>query len=367
MPQSEGTAMDKADYYDVLGVPRTATPDEIKKAYRSLAMKHHPDRNQGDASSEARFKDVSEAYEVLKDAQKRGAYDRLGHATFSSNAQGPSAADHFEAVFRDFMGAHRRATGSNHGGNITADVTLDLEVAFKGAPAEIQVPAMVICDGCSGSGCSDSKTDLVKCRGCNGLGAKTVGRGGFAMRVPCDSCSASGSVPRLPCPQCDGSGISVGETNVSVIVPAGIQSGSQLRIRGSGHAGRRGGASGDLILRIIVRPHPEMELKGSDIYVKLNISMAAAALGCERTLATIEGGSVSLRIPPATQPGATLRLRSKGFSILEKTTRGDLLVCIDVEIPRTLTTRQREILVEFQEGELEQEVGFLGRIRRFFT
>ena len=371
--------MAKQDYYAVLGVNREASADELKKAYRKLAMKYHPDRNPGDKASETRFKELNEAYDVLKDDQKRGAYDRYGHAAFEGG--GPGAGGGFDAgdlgdifgqMFGDMMGGRRGGGRARTGNDIRAQVEISLVEAFGGIKRSLRVPSRVACEHCSGTGSEDKSRGAETCPTCHGAGKVRAQQGFFLVERGCPTCGGAGKVVRNPCKVCRGAGTVEKERQVSVDIPAGIEDGTRLRVQGEGEAGPQGVPNGDLYLHVGVKPHEIFQRDGSTVVVRVPLNMATAALGGHVEVPVVDGSRTRLTVPAGSQTGDQHRLRNKGFSVLRSAARGDMYVVFAVETPRHLTKRQRELLEEFQSEAGENDKsnpeteGFFGRVRDFF-
>ena len=367
--------MSKQDYYELLGVSRGVGLRELKKAYRSLAMKYHPDRNSGDSGAERKFKEVSEAYEVLKDDQKRAAYDRYGHAAFENGGRGRSGgfdfsggfADIFEEMFGDVMGGRR--TRSGRGNDMRFNLEIGLEEAFSGKQATIRVPGSVSCDGCKGSGAAGG-AEPVTCRTCGGIGKVRTQQGFFTIERTCPSCAGAGRVISDPCRDCGGSGRVRQDRSLQVNIPAGVEEGTRIRLAGEGEAGMHGASSGDLYIFLAVRPHKLFQRDGADIYCRVPIPMVTAALGGPVEVPVVDGSRAQVTVPSGAQSGAQFRLRGKGMTILHSKSRGDMYVQVQVETPVSLNKRQRELLEEFQDqgGEKThpESHGFFARAKEFF-
>ncbi len=348
--------MAKRDYYEVLGVSRSATADEIKKAYRRLAMKHHPDRNTGDESAEAKFKEAKEAYEVLSDADKRAAYDRFGHDAVRGAAGGAGGgfgpegfSDIFGDVFGDiFGGGRQRGSQVFRGADLGYELRLDLEKAVSGDSVTIDVPTQVSCDTCDGSGARKG-TEPVKCQTCGGVGQVRMQQGFFSIQQTCPACKGAGTTIADPCESCHGRGRVRKTKTLSVKVPAGVDDGDRIRLSGEGEAGRNGGPPGDLYVEIRIKPHKLFERDGADLSCDVPISIATATLGGEVELPTLEG-HVSLKIPAGTQSGKVFRLRGKGVTTVRDHRKGDLFARVNVETPVHLTAEQRELLEKFEDS-----------------
>jgi molecular chaperone DnaJ len=367
--------MSKRDYYHVLGVERGAGDSDLKSAYRKLAMKFHPDRNPGDTEAEFRFKELNEAYEVLKDGDKRAAYDRFGHAAFEQGGPGFGAdfATSFADIFDDFfgMGGGRRGRGSGRerGADLRYNMELTLEEAFTGKSAQIRIPTSVVCDACAGSGAKVGTKPKV-CPSCGGLGKIRHAQGFFTLERTCVACQGRGQVIETPCGTCGGLGRTTRERALSVNIPPGVEDGTRIRLSGEGEAGVRGGPSGDLYIFLSIGAHLFFQRDGADLHFRATISMTTAALGGEFEVPTIDGGKTRVKIPEGTQSGRRFRLQAKGMPVLRSKQLGDMYVQVMVETPQNLTKRQRELLTEFHrlsshENNPESS-GFFGRVKEFF-
>jgi molecular chaperone DnaJ len=355
--------MAKRDFYDVLGLGRSASEADLKRAYRQMAMKYHPDRNPGDAAAEARFKEVNEAYEILKDPQKKAAYDQFGHQAFDGGMGGrggaagagfdfSSFADVFDDLFGDFMGGANgksRGRGGARGADLRYNLTITLEEAFAGKRAQIRVPTTVACDSCGGSG-SEAGSEPTVCPGCRGAGRVRSQQGFFTVERTCPTCQGAGRVIKNPCKGCGGSGVQQREKTLAVNVPAGVEDGTRIRLSGEGEAAIRGGQPGDLYIFVSVAPHRLFRREGGNIFCRVPIPMPTAALGGQVEVPTIEGQRVRIAVPSGTQAGKQIRLKSKGMSELHGHGRGDMFVEIVVETPVNLTKRQQELLREFEQA-----------------
>ncbi|OYV26790.1 MAG: molecular chaperone DnaJ [Acidocella sp. 20-63-7] len=371
--------MAKQDYYATLGVERGAGADEMKRAYRKLAMQYHPDRNPGDAKAEARFKELNEAYDVLKDDQKRAAYDRFGHAAFENGGgPGPGAAGFgFEGglgdIFEQMFGAARRGGGAERtqtGADIRASVEIDLVEAFTGTKANVRVATRMTCDACSGTGSADKNAGADTCGTCGGAGRVRAQQGFFLVERTCPTCGGAGRVVRNPCRVCSGVGTVPREKTLAVQIPAGVEDGTRIRLAGEGEAGGRGAAPGDLYVHIGVRPHGIFQRDGANIFCRVPLRMTQAAMGGEIEVPAIDGTAAKVKIPAGTQTGDQFRLRNKGFSVLRSAQRGDMYIQVAVETPQNLTRRQRDLLEEFEReahvtGSPEHE-GFFAKVKDFF-
>lgn len=375
--------MAKRDYYEILGVSRDATADALKKAYRKLAMQYHPDRNPGDKAAEARFKEINEAYDVLKDDDKRAAYDRFGHRAFEGG--GPGAGDPFagfragpggglgdifDEIFSGFGGARRGGSQSYRGQDIQTAVEISLEEAFAGTKVEVRVPTRVKCDACSGTGSEDGKVANDTCPTCGGTGKMQSRQGFFLIERTCPTCGGAGRVVRNPCKVCHGAGTVQRERTLAVQIPAGVDDGTRIRIAGEGAAGTRGAPSGDLYVDVSIRAHPLFQRDGANVYCRVPVRMAQAALGVEVEVPAIDGSRARVKIPAGTQTGDQFRLRGKGFSVLRSAARGDMYIQVTVETPQNLTRRQRELLEEFEKEaktkSSPESEGFFSKVREFF-
>jgi molecular chaperone DnaJ len=347
--------MSKRDYYEVLGVAKTVDTAELKKAYRRLAMKFHPDRNPDDANAEVKFKEAKEAYEVLADDQKRAAYDRFGHAAVEGSAAGghgggASFSDIFGDVFGDIFGGARggAASGAGRGSDLRYTLELDLEEAVKGTTIEIDVPTLVSCEPCRGSGAKPG-TQAKNCTTCNGVGQIRMQQGFFSVQQTCPSCRGKGKTIGDPCISCRGQGRVEKTKKLSVKIPPGVDTGDRIRLSGEGEAGAQGGQTGDLYVQVAVREHAIFRREGADLYCEVPISFADAALGGELEVPTLEG-RVKLKIPPETQTGKLFRLRGKGVSPVRGGGPGDLLCRVVIETPVRLNKRQKELIKELQDS-----------------
>ena len=348
--------MAKRDYYEVLGVSKSASDDEIKKAYRKLAMKYHPDRNPDNPEAEEKFKEASEAYEVLSDSEKRSMYDRMGHNAFEGGFGGAgggfggfSAEDIF-SQFGDIFGGAFGGGGSRqqrqrHGSDLRYVVELSLEEAVKGVTKDITFSAPAPCDVCDGKGAKNS-SDIETCKTCHGSGYVRMQQGFFSVQQPCGTCRGQGKTIKNPCGHCHGSGVANRQQTLEVKIPAGVDNGDRIRLAGKGEA-VRDGVAGDLYVEVTVREHDIFQREGADLYMDVPVSITDAALGKEVQLPTLDG-KVNLKIPAGTQTGKLFRLRGKGVKPVRQNMVGDLLCRIVVETPVNLTARQRELLEELQ-------------------
>jgi len=357
--------MAKRDYYDVLGVSRNATAEELKKAYRLKAKELHPDRNADNPQAEARFKEVNEAYDVLRDADKKAAYDRYGHAAFeggggprpgggygggAGNADFASAfSDVFEDLFGDFMGG-RGGGGrarAQRGSDLRYNLRVTLEEAFRGVQRTITIPGSAICEVCHGTG-AEGGVEPVTCPTCGGMGKVRAQQGFFTVERTCPTCGGMGQIVKNPCRACGGQGRVEKERSLSVNIPAGVETGTRIRLAGEGEAGLRGGPSGDLYIFIEVKDHALFQRDGVHLFCRVPISFATAALGGEVEVPTIDGGRSRVKVPAGSQTGKQMRLRGKGMPALRGAGQGDMMIELAVETPVNLTSRQKEILREFE-------------------
>ncbi len=372
--------MAKADYYSTLGTSREASADDLKKAYRKLAMQYHPDRNPGDKQAEAKFKEVSEAYDVLKDDQKRAAYDRFGHAAFENGSAGPQGGgfdfggaglgDIFDQMFGQFGGG--RSRGPRGGADIRAAVEIDMADAFAGTKVQLRVPTRVACEACAGTGSETRDRAAETCPTCGGAGKVRMQQGFFLVERTCVTCGGRGQTIKNPCRICQGAGTVQRERTLSVAIPAGVEDGTRIRLSGEGEAGGPGAPAGDLYVHIGIRPHDIFQRDGANIFCRVPLRMTQAALGTEVEVPAVDGTKARVKIPAGTQTGEQFRLRGKGFSVLRSAQRGDMYIQVAVETPQSLTKRQRELLEEFEseakghsKGSPESE-GFFAKVKEFF-
>jgi len=375
------------DYYEILGCDRNADGAALKSAYRKLAMKYHPDQNNGCANAETKFKEVNEAYAVLSDTEKRQAYDQFGHAGVNGQAGGPNGfhgaagaadfADIFEQVFGgDIFGrggrrGGRTRTGPARGSDIRADVEISLEEAFAGGEKQITAKPAVQCGNCKGSG-AEPGTEPETCPTCHGAGRMRATQGFFTMERTCPTCGGQGQYVKNPCVSCDGVGLKREVRNLMVNIPAGVEDGTRIRLSGEGDSGMRGGPRGDLYLFVSVAPHDLFERDGPNLYCEACVPMAVAALGGEIDVPTIAGGRKKVKIPEGSQTGRKMRLRGEGMTQLRSPQRGDIIVELFVETPRRLNPEQRALLEEFREVSCQdcdchpESHGFLGKVKRFW-
>lgn len=383
--------MAKRDFYELLGVGRSANAEEIKKAYRKMAMQYHPDRNPDDKDAEQKFKEVNEAYEVLKDDQKRAAYDRFGHAAFEQSGGGGAGgpgfsgfggfggfgggfADIFEEMFGDFVGGgggnRRGQGGSTRGGDIRYNLAITLEDAYHGRKATIDVPTTVACEACNGTG-SEGGAAPGTCGTCGGAGRIRTQSGFFTVERTCPTCQGSGHVIKTPCRTCGGAGRVHREKSLSVNIPAGVEDGTRIRLGGEGEAGVRGGPPGDLYIFLTIAPHRIFRRDAADIHCPVPIPMTTAALGGSIEVPTVDGARAKVAIPAGTQTGHQFRLRAKGMTVLRSQARGDMFVQAVVETPVNLTRRQQDLLREFERETANtdnnpESQGFFSKVKEFF-
>ncbi len=374
--------MAKRDFYEVLGVAKGADEAVLKGAYRKLAMQFHPDRNPGNADAEHKFKEINEAYDTLKDPQKRAAYDRFGHSAFE-NGRGPggpgfgndfssSMSDIFEEMFGDFMGGGRRGGGGSarlRGSDLRYNLEITLEEAFTGRTVEIDVPTLVTCTTCDGSGAKPG-TGVLTCRTCHGHGKVRAAQGFFTIERTCPTCQGRGQTMDQPCTDCAGQGRRQENRTLSVDVPKGIEDGTRIRLANEGEAGLRGGPPGDLYIFISVKPHELFQRDGADLYARVPIAMTTAVLGGEFEVPTLDNARAKVKVAPGTQPGQRVRLKGKGMPILRQKEMGDLYVQLDIEMPQNLSRKQRELLEEFHRlstGDTSPaSTGFFSKLKSFF-
>jgi molecular chaperone DnaJ len=376
--------MAKRDYYEVLGLSRGATEGDIKNAFRKLAKEHHPDRNAGNKDSEGRFKEVNEAYQTLSDPQKRAAYDQFGHAAFEGGGAGfgtefsSSMSDIFDDLFGEFMGGRRGAgatqgrggrTGRERGDDLRYNMEILLTEAFAGKTAQIRVPTSISCETCAGTGARSGTRPSV-CSTCSGQGKVRASQGFFTIERTCPICHGRGEVIDNPCGSCTGSGRITKERTLSVNIPAGVEDGTRIRLAGEGEAGLRGGPPGDLYIFLSIKTHEFFQRDGADIFCRAPISMVTAALGGSVEVPTLDGGRTRVKIPEGSESGKQFRLKGKGMPVLRSSATGDLYIQIDVETPKSLSRRQRELLEEFEKLSNKEtspeSAGFFARVASLF-
>ncbi len=382
--------MSKRDYYEILGVAKGADEKALKAAYRNQAKKFHPDANPNDKTMEAKFKEVNEAYDVLKDPQKKAAYDRFGHQAFENGSAGgrggagfgpefnSSMSDIFEDLFGDFMGGGggrqrgqggaRGRGGASRGSDLRFNLDVSLGDAYKGKTAQVRVPSSVACDGCKGTGAKPG-TAPKTCGTCNGAGAVRSQSGFFTVERACPTCAGRGQVIADPCMACGGQGRVTKERTLSVNIPAGVEDGTRIRLANEGEAGLRGGPTGDLYIFLSIKPHDFFQRDGADLFSKVPISMSSAALGGEIEVPTIDGKRARVTIPDGTQNGKQFRLKGKGMPVLRSQQHGDMYIQVAVETPVNLTKRQRELLREFDKdarNNSPESEGFFAKAKAFW-
>lgn len=372
------------DYYSILGVSKSANEDDLKKAYRKLAMQYHPDKNHGNAEAEKKFKAINEAYDVLKDPQKRAAYDRFGHDAFTgggmgnagggaggfSGFSGGSFSDIFEDLFSEFTG-NRRGGGSAQaqssaarGSDLRYNLDITLEEAFKGKQQTIKVTTSASCEDCKGTGAQKGSAPET-CSVCNGRGAVRAQQGFFTVERTCANCQGTGKVIKSPCKTCAGSGRTRKEKSLNVSIPSGVEEGTRIRLAGEGEAGFRGGPAGDLYIFISIKPHKIFKRDGANIFCSVPLPFTTAALGGHVEVPTIDGGRVKVTIPEGTQNGHQFRLKGKGMSVLRSQSKGDMYIEVQVETPVNLSKKQKDLLKEFDSAAGNKPTN--PEFERFFT
>lgn len=378
----------ETDYYERLEVSKDASGEEIKKAYRRLAMKYHPDRNPGDKEAEAKFKEINEAYDVLKDDQKRAAYDRYGHQAFANggmgggnpfngfdfNFGGGGFSDIFSDIFSDFMGGGRNGSQRSQaqdGADLRYNLEISLEEAFSGVEKEIKIPGTIACEECHGHGTADGKEAPV-CPTCHGSGKIRTQHGFMIMETTCPKCHGEGRVVKEACKKCHGEGVIHNEKTLKIKIPAGIEDNTRMRIAGEGQSGIRGGQNGDLYVFISVKEHKLFVREGANLYVRVPISMICAALGGRIEIPGINGDKIEVEVPAGTQTDQQKRISGAGMPIIRSARRGDIFVRFRVETPTHLTTRQKELLEEFREISKDEDCqpeakGFFDKIKDLFV
>ena len=372
--------MAKQDYYETLGVDQGVSAADLKKAYRKLAMAHHPDRNAGKQDAEQRFKEISEAYDVLKDADKRAAYDRFGHAAFENGGAprgsggfdfnfGSGFADIFDEMFGEFMGGRGGARAAR-GADLRYNMEVTLKDAFNGKTAQIRVPTSVTCGDCRGSG-AEKGSQPTTCTTCHGHGRVRAQQGFFTIERGCPTCNGAGRVIEKPCASCAGAGRVRKDKTLQVNIPAGVEDGTRIRLTGEGEAGMRGTAVGDLYIFLSVAPHRLFKRDGADIHCRAPIPMTTAALGGDIEVPTIDGGRARITLPEGTQTNRQFRIKGKGMRVLHSKARGDMYVQVNVETPVNLTKQQQDLLRDFEaeskgRGTHPESEGFFAKVREFW-
>jgi molecular chaperone DnaJ len=376
--------MAKRDYYEVLGAPKSATAEELKKAYRKKAKELHPDRNSDNPNAEAQFKEINEAYDALKDPDKKAAYDRYGHAAFEGGmghrGQGGGAghgdfasafSDVFDDLFGDFMGGRGQGGGrqrATRGSDLRYNLRVTLEEAYAGLQKTINVPTSVGCTSCNGTG-AESGAEPQTCPTCSGMGKVRAQQGFFTVERTCPTCSGAGQIIKNPCMDCGGAGRIEKDRSLSVNIPAGVETGTRIRLAGEGEAGLRGGPSGDLYIFIEVAEHALFKRDAENLFCRVPVSMATAALGGDIEVPTIDGGRSRVKVPAGSQSGRQMRLRGKGMPMLRGGGHGDMFIEMAVETPVNLTTRQKEILREFDnlsEHNNPESHSFFSKVKSFW-
>jgi len=369
--------MAKACYYETLEVDRSVDEAGLKSAFRKLAMKWHPDKNPGDPSCEHRFKEISEAYEILKDSNKRAAYDRYGHAAFepgggSAHGFGAGFASSFSDIFEDLFGMAGRGSrgGRERGADLRYNMEITLEEAFVGKTAQINIPVAVTCEECAGSGAKAGTKPKI-CPTCGGAGRVRQAQGFFTLERTCPSCHGRGQAIESPCPACSGQGRVTRERSLSVNIPQGVEDGTRIRLAGEGEAGVQGGPTGDLYIFLSIASHPLFQRDGADLYCRVPISMVTAAVGGEFEVPGIDKTKIKVKVPAGSQTGRRFRIAGKGMPVLRSRQTGDLYVQVVVETPQNLTKKQKELLAEFEKlssGETQPEAaGFFKTVKDFFA
>jgi len=370
--------MAKADYYELLGVERGVSADDLKKAFRKQAMQCHPDRNPGNAEAEKKFKEINEAYEVLKDEQKRAAYDQYGHAAFENGGRGQGGGgfdfsgnftDVFDDLFGDFVGGGRRGGGPARGADMRYNLEITLEEAFKGKKTSIRVAGTVACEGCEGSGAAPG-SQPVTCQTCRGQGKVRAQQGFFTIERTCPSCQGQGRMIKDPCTSCRGAGRKQKEKTLSVNIPAGVEDGTRIRLTGEGEAGPRGGPPGDLYIFLSLQQHQFFRRDGVNLFCRAPIPMTKAAMGGQIEVPSIDGSRARVTIPAGTQTGRQFRLKGKGMPVMRGAGVGDLYINAMVETPMNLTKRQKELLQEFEAAggtnNSPESEGFFSKVKEFW-
>ncbi|MEH6402322.1 MAG: molecular chaperone DnaJ [Sneathiella sp.] len=368
--------MAKRDFYDILDADQDADAATLKKAYRKQAMKFHPDRNPGDADAESSFKEVNEAYEILKDDQKRAAYDQYGHAAFENGGMGGGGggmgggfSDIFEDLFGDFMGGQRGGGAQSRGSDLRYNMEISLEDAYHGKKTEIKIPTTVECDTCDGSGAAEG-TSPIGCSTCKGHGKVRAQQGFFTIERTCPACQGQGKVIEKPCRDCRGEGRKNKEKTLSISIPAGVDDGNRIRLSGEGEMGVRGSTPGDLYIFLSVGDHRIFQREGENLHCRVPIPMTVAALGGDIEVPTLDGKRAKVSITPGSQSGKKFRLRGKGMPVMNYSSHGDMYIHTIVETPVNLSKRQKELLKEFEEegdSHNPESEGFFSRVKDFLA
>ncbi len=376
--------MAKRDYYEVLGISRGASDQDIKSAFRRLAKEYHPDRNPGDEEAEKVFKELNEAYEALKDPQKRAAYDQFGHSAFDGSGFGghgahgfgadfsASMSEIFDDLFGEFMGGRARGrsrSGRERGADLRYNMEITLEEAYAGKTAQIRVPTSITCDSCFGSGAKKG-TNPAACPTCGSTGKVRASQGFFTIERTCPTCHGRGEIIESPCDACDGSGRITKERTLSVNIPAGVEDGTRIRLAGEGEAGLRGGPAGDLYIFLSIQPHEFFQRDGADLFCRVPVAMTTAALSGQIEVPTLEGGRTRVKIPEGTETGKQFRLKGKGMPVLRSKLTGDLYIQVEVETPQNLTRKQKDLLRDFENMSTDsthpESANFFARLKEFF-
>jgi molecular chaperone DnaJ len=377
--------MAKRDYYEILGVARNANEQDLKSAFRKLAKDLHPDKNPGDKTAEQKFKELGEAYDVLKDPQKRAAYDQFGHAAFQGGSRGPggqgggfgpdfasSMSDIFDDLFGEFMGGRRQrggGTGRERGADLRYNMEITLKEAFTGKTAQIRVPTSVACETCTGTGAKPG-TRPTSCPTCSGAGKVRASQGFFTIERTCPNCQGRGQIIEDACSTCSGAGRVTKERTLSVNIPAGVEDGTRIRLASEGEAGLRGGPAGDLYIFLSIKPHEFFQRDGADLFCRVPISMTTAALGGNVEVPTVEGEKTRVKIAEGTETGKQFRIKGKGMPVLRSKMSGDMYIQVEVETPKNLTKKQRELLEQFEKESHKDtspaSEGFFAKVASFF-
>jgi molecular chaperone DnaJ len=373
----------KRCFYEILGVSRTCSDADLKSAFRKQAVQHHPDKNPGNKTAEAKFKEINEAYQILSDGQKRAAYDQHGHAAFEHGGLGgggggfgmgegfaASMADIFDDLFGDVMSGRRgRSTGRERGSDLRYNMEVTLEEAFRGKSAALKIPTSVSCETCGGSGAKAGSKPKT-CGTCAGHGRVRAQQGFFSIERACPTCHGRGEVIDNPCPSCAGAGRSTRERSLSVNIPAGIEDGTRIRLTGEGEAGLRGGPPGDLYIFLSIKPHPFFQREGADLHCRVPISMVQAALGGDIKVRAVDGTELKVRVDEGTPSGRQFKIKGRGMPVLRSREFGDLYIQANVETPQNLTRRQKELLAEFENESTHkthpESAGFFAKMKEFF-